>query len=206
METRTQRLQAPWLAWLAVAALAVASVPAARAETWTIDPVHSHVGFKVRHMMVSNVEGVFHEVSGTITGDPSHPENARVEATIDASTVDTGWAKRDDDLRSPNFFEVAKYPTITFVSKAIRNWKDTSFEVVGDLTIHGVTKEVVLQVSDLTPAVTDPGGHQRRGMTATTTINRKDFGMEWNKALDSGGAVVGDEVRITLELEVHKEA
>lgn len=197
----------PWWRVATVALLTlVAFTASARAEeTWKIDLSHSKVGFKIRHLMISNVNGRFGKIEGTVTGDPSKPESAVVTATIDAASIDTDDAKRDEHLRSPDFFEVAKYPTITFKSKAIRNWKDTSFELVGDLTMKGVTKEVVLSVTDLTPEIKDPWGRARRGMSATTTLDRTDFGIVWNKTLEAGGVTVGNEVRITIDVELIKQ-
>ncbi|MFN7951770.1 MAG: YceI family protein [bacterium] len=190
----------------AFALLMVAGTTAvARAETWRVDPSHSKVSFKIRHLMISNVEGRFTKFDASIQGDPGKPESAVVMATIDASSINTDDPKRDDHLRSPDFFEVAKYPTITFKSKAIRNWKESSFEVVGDLTMHGVTKEVVLAVTDLTPEIKDPWGNAKRGMTATATLDRTDYGIVWNKALEAGGVTVGNDVKITIELEIKKD-
>lgn len=182
----------------------VAFAASAHAETWKLDPAHSKASFKVRHLMISNVAGRFGKLEGTVQGDPAKPEAAVVTATIDAASIDTDEPKRDEHLRSADFFEVAKYPTITFKSKAIRNWKDTSFEIVGDLTMKGVTKEVVLSVTDVTPEIKDPWGHAKRGMTATTTIDRTDFGIVWNKALEAGGVTVGNEVKVTIDVELQK--
>ncbi len=190
----------------AVALVILAGTAAiAHAETWKADLSHSKVSFKIRHLMISNVEGRFTKFEASIQGDPAKPEGAVVTATIDASSIDTDDSKRDDHLRSPDFFDVAKYPTITFKSKSIRNWKESSFEVVGDLTMHGVTKEIVLAVSDLTPEIKDPWGNAKRGMTATATLDRTAYGIVWNKALEAGGVTVGNDVKITIELEIKKD-
>lgn len=186
--------------------LTVGPAGLAQAETWVIDPAHSRASFKVRHLMISNVEGHFRDLEGTIEGDPARPEAALVNATIATTSIDTANQKRDDHLRSPDFFDVKKFPTITFRSKRIEGWTGTSFKLVGDLTMRGMTREVALDVTGLTPEITDPWGNAKRGMTATTTLDRKDFGIEWNKALDSGGVTVGDEVKVTLELEIQKKA
>ncbi len=194
-----------WRNLALAAALVTCAASTARAETWKLDPAHSKVTFKVRHLMISNVEGRFKTVEATVEGDAAKPESATVSASIDVASIDTGNDKRDDHLRSPDFFDAAKFPTITFKSKQIRNWTGTGFEVVGDLTMHGVTKEVVLAVTDLSPEIKDPMGHARRGLTATTTIDRTDFGVAWNKALEGGGLTVGNEVKITLDVELTKQ-
>lgn len=187
----------------AVAGLCIAS--AATAATWTIDPAHTNAQFSVRHMMLSNVTGEFGKVSGTIQGDQTAPASAVIEATIDASTINTREAKRDDHLKSADFLDVAKYPTMTFKSRKIEPAGPGSFKVTGDLTLHGVAKEVVLDVSDVTPPIKDPMGKTRAGAHATTKINRKDFGINWSKALDGGGVMVGDDVAITIDVEATQQ-
>jgi polyisoprenoid-binding protein YceI len=182
-----------------------ASGAAAQAASWDIDGGHSNVGFSVRHLMVSNVRGTFKTVSGTVELDETDPSKAKVVATIDTKSVDTGDVKRDEHLRSPDFFDSAKNPQMTFTSKSVKR-AGKGWKVTGDLTIRGVTKEVVLDVSALAPSVKDPWGGVRTGFTATTTIDRKDYGMEWNKALDNGGIALGNEVKITLEIELSKKA
>jgi polyisoprenoid-binding protein YceI len=169
--------------------------------TYTIDPAHSTAGFKVRHMMVANVRGEFSKVSGTVVVDASAPENSRVEAHIDASTIHTRDEQRDAHLKSAEFLDVEKFPEITFVSKKITG-SDGEWKITGDLTIHGVTKEVTLDVEGPAPEAKDPWGSVRSGASADTKINRKDFGLVWNVALETGGLLVGDEVAITLELEL----
>ena len=180
---------------------AVALSAPALAATWQIDPAHSNVSFSVRHMMVSNVRGEFTKVSGTVEGDEKAPAQATITATIDATSISTREAKRDEHLKSADFLDVAKYPTITFKSKKIESSGSGQFKVTGDLTLHGVTKEVVLDVSDVTQPIKDPMGKTRAGAHATTKIDRKDFGVNWSKAMDGGGLVVGDDVAITIDVE-----
>jgi len=171
------------------------------AATWQIDPAHSNVSFSVRHMMVSNVRGEFTKVSGTVEGDEKTPAQAVITATIDATSINTREAKRDDHLKSPDFLDVAKYPTIIFKSKKIEPSGSGQFKVTGDLTLHGVTKEVVLDVSDVTAPIKDPMGKTRAGAQASTKIDRKDFGINWSKVIDGGGLMVGDEVAISVDVE-----
>lgn len=171
--------------------------------TWQIDPDHSSFQFKIRHLMVSNVRGDFGKiVKGFILFDDKDIASTKGEVVIDAASVNTSHAKRDEHLRGPDFFDVARYPTITFVSKQVTQTGPGKLKVLGDLTILGATREVVIEVQGPTPEVKDPWGNFRRGVTATTRINRKDFGMAWNKSLDSGGVVVGDEVDISVEIEL----
>ena len=174
----------------------------AQAGAWEIDPAHTEIGFKIRHMMVTNVRGVFHDVKGTLQFDAADPGISSVNVVIKAASIDTGIEKRDDHLRSPDFFEDEKYPELTFTSTRFEKITDGSFKVTGDLTIHGVTREVVLDVEGLDRQVVDPWGGTRMGAFATTTINRKDYGLTWNKALEAGGWLVGDEVTINLEVEL----
>lgn len=187
------------LVLLALGAAATFAQPA----TFDIDGSHSSVGFSVRHMMVNNVKGQFSTVKGSAAYDAKNPAASKVEATIDVASVNTGEPKRDAHLRTPDFFDSAKFPTMTFTSKAFtkagKGWK-----IKGDLTLHGVTKEVVLDAEPPTPEIKDPYGNQRIGLTATGLINRKDFGLTWSKTMDGGGLVVGDEVKITLEMEFVK--
>jgi polyisoprenoid-binding protein YceI len=174
------------------------------ATTWNIDPDHSNVGFKVRHLMVSNVKGSFDKFTGTVDVNEKDITKSKVEVSIDTKSVNTNVIKRDDDLRSPNFLDVAKYPVMTFSSKKVAKAGKGKLKVTGDLTLHGVTKEVVLDVEGPTSESKDPWGNIRKGASATTKINRKDFGLTWNKALETGGVVVGDEVQILLEVEMIK--
>ncbi len=176
----------------------------ALATTWNIDPDHSNIGFKVRHLMVSNVRGSFEKNSGVVDINEKDITKSKVQVSIDTASVNTNVKKRDEHLRSADFFDVAKFPTMTFVSKKVAaNGKD-KLKVTGDLTLHGVTKEVVLDVEGPSAESKDPWGNIRRGATATTKINRKDFGLVWNANLETGGVVVGDEVIITLEIEMIK--
>lgn len=175
------------------------------AATWKVDPVHTAIEFKVRHLMVSWVKGVFTNVSGTVDIDETNLAASNVKIQIETASIDTNNVKRDDHLRSPDFFEVATFPTMTFVSKKVVVAEGKPVKVIGDLTIRDVTKEVELDVEDFSQVVTDPWGKSRRGASASTEINRKDFGLTWNKALEAGGVVVGDEIRISLEVEMIKE-
>jgi len=170
--------------------------------TYQIDSDHSNFQFKVRHMTVSNVKGEFKKVKGTVTIDENDMTRFKVEVTLDAASVNTDHAKRDDHLRGEDFFDVAKYPTIAFVSKEVTKVDENRLKVVGDLTIRGVTREVTVDVDGPTHEVKDPGGNIRRGATGTLKINRKDFGMGWHKTLDNGGLVVGDDVNISIEVEL----
>lgn len=175
--------------------------PPAAAETWVLDPAHTVSGFTVRHMMITNVTGVFEVTTGTIEYTLGDPTSIKADIAIETKTVNTRNARRDADLRSDNFLHAAKYPTITFKSKRVQNVRPDGFELVGDLTIRDVTKEVVLKVAGPSPPVRDPQGNRRVGANAVTTIHRKDFGVSWNRAIEAGGVVVGDEVRINLDVE-----
>jgi polyisoprenoid-binding protein YceI len=188
------------------AAIALASWPAVLpAASYQIDSAHSVAGFTVRHMMVSNVSGGFSKLSGTVDFDANNPWQSKVEVTIDAASVDTRNSGRDNELRSANFFDVASYPTITFKSTRVDKAGEGKYRVVGNLTMHGITKEVVLDVDGPTPEVQAQGSFHA-GASATTKIDRKDFGITYNRALDSGGAVVSDEVRIDIEVELVRKA
>ncbi len=169
--------------------------------TYEIDPTHSSIHFSVRHLMVSNVRGEFTKVSGTVNFDPERPEAATIEAAIDATSISTRDAQRDGHLKSPDFLDTEKYPTITFRSKKVEIVSGGG-KVTGDLTIRGVTREILLDVEGPTPEIKDPWGKQRIGASATAKLNRKDFGLTWNAALETGGVMVGDEVKITLDVEV----
>ena len=169
--------------------------------SYTIDPSHSSAGFKVRHLMVSNVKGEFSKVTGTVVFDSAVPANSKVKASIDATTVHTRDEQRDAHLKSADFLDVEKFPTIDFVSTKITGSGD-EWKVTGNLTIHGVTKEVVLDVEGPAPEAKDPWGNTKSGASATTKINRKDFGLTWNAALETGGVLVGEDLTITLEIEL----
>jgi polyisoprenoid-binding protein YceI len=190
------------LVMMGVLALAA---PALAETVWDIDPAHTSAQFSIRHMMISNVRGQFSKVSGTVRGEPTDPTHAQVEATIDTTSIDTREPKRDEHLKSPDFFDVAKYPTMTFKSKKIEKTGEARYKVTGDLTLHGVTREVVLDVEGPTPPMKDPRGSLRAGAEATTKIDRKDFGLTWSKTLDGGGVMVGDEVAITIDVEAVKK-
>ncbi|HTS82285.1 MAG TPA: YceI family protein [Myxococcaceae bacterium] len=186
-----------------VAALAALVALPAAASTWQVDPNHTESSFVVKHMMVSNVRGQFGKTTGTIFQDDKDITKSRAEITIDTTTIDTRVAQRDAHLKSPDFFDVAKFPTITFKSTKITKGEGNTLKAEGDLTIHGVTKPVVLNV-EFTPE-TLAGGKTRRGLTATTKVNRKDFGLMWNKAIEAGGVMVGDEAKLTVEMELVKQ-
>ena len=171
-----------------------------------IDAAHSAAQFKVRHMMIANVKGEFDKVSGTVNYDPANPTASAVQASVDVSTISTRDEQRDGHLKSPDFFDVAQYPTIDFKSKKVTAAGGDSFTVLGDLTIHGVTKEVTLHVEELTGEAKDPWGNMRRGATAKTKINRKDFGMAFNVALEAGGFMVGEDVDLTIDVEMIAQA
>ena len=181
-----------------ITALALAMTAAAQAGSWQIDPNHSAAQFSVRHLGVSTVRGAFTKVSGTSKYDPANPANDSLEATIESSSVDTRVEMRDKDLRSPNFLDVEKYPTITFHSKSTKaaDADAGKLKITGDLTIHGVTKEVVLDVDGPSLPIKDPWGNQRIGASASTKINRKDFGV------NGAPGVVGDEISITIDVEL----
>jgi len=187
---------------LTLAALAVLAPRPARSADWEIDPAHTSVQFSVRHMMVSNVRGQLGKVAGRVVADEANPTAARVEAILDAASLDTNNHKRDDHLRSPDFLDVGKFPTISFKSKKVEKAGEAKWKITGDLTLHGVTREVVLAVDGVTPPRKDPMGTMRAGAQAQAKINRQDFGITFNKALDGGGVLVGDEVAITIDVEV----
>lgn len=175
------------------------------AQVWQVDPAHSSVEFAVRHMMVSTVKGSFKAFSGSLTLDEANAERSSVEAEVEAATIDTGVADRDNHLRSSDFFDVAKYPKLTFRSRAVEAVGSDVGRLHGDLTIHGVTRPVAFDVSYL-GEIRDPWGNRRRGYSAETTVSRKDFGMTWNQVLDAGGVLVGDKVKVTLNVEAVEKA
>ena len=189
---------------LVVSAIGIAAFqPSFAAENeWKIDPAHSDARFSVKHMMVSNVAGDFGKITGSARYDGIHLDKAQVEATIPVSDINTREAKRDAHLKSPEFFDVDKYPTINFKSKQIEETSPGEFKMTGDLTMHGVTKEVVLSGTGLTKPIKDPQGKLRMGASATTKIDRKDFGINYNKTLDNGGVMVGDDVSVTIDVEL----
>lgn len=187
-----------------VAGMAVGlSLPArAATSTWQIDPQHSSAQFAVRHLGLSTVRGAFSKLSGTMVLDDQDITKSSVEVTIDVNTVDTREPDRDKDLRSERFFDVAHFPTMTFKSKKVEQVAPGKLRVTGELTIRGTSREVTLDVDGPTAAVKDPWGNQRLAATATTKINRQDYGVKWNAKLDNGGVVVGDDVNITLDVEM----
>ncbi len=188
---------------LALVLSAFAAGPVA-AATWDIDPVHSHVGFKVEHLVVTKVRGNFNTFSGTVMIDDKDITKSKVNVTIDAASIDTRNQKRDDHLRSEDFFFVKKHPQITFTSTRIKKGKGKTLEVFGKLTMRGVTKPVRLVVEGPSPEVKDPGGNLHRGLSATTTLRRQDWGLTWSKTVE-GTSVVGDEIEIEIEVELtHK--
>src|SRR5579863_4266258 len=173
-------------------------------STWNIDPVHSVVEFKVKHMMISNVKGQFAGIKGALTYNEQSVTDSRVEVTIDASSISTQEPQRDAHLKSADFFDVEKFPTLSFKSTRVSRAGDNELKVAGDLTMHGVTRPVVLTVEGPTPPAKDPWGNSRIAVSATTKINRKDFGLTYNAALETGGILVGEEVTITLEVQFVK--
>lgn len=180
------------------------TVPQAAISTWNLDPVHSVAEFKVKHMMISNVKGQFTVLKGTLHLDENDIANSTVEASIDAASINTREPQRDAHLKSPDFFDVEKFPTLSFKSSKVHENGDGELAVTGDLTIHGVTRPVTFAVEGPTPATKDPWGNQRRGLSATTKINRKDFGVSYNAALEAGGILVGEEVTIMLDIQFVK--
>ncbi len=167
---------------------------------YQIDPAHSSVHFSIRHMMISNVRGEFSKVSGTVTYDADRPQDSTVEATIDAASISTGDAQRDTHLKSADFLDVEHFPTIAFRSKEITQSGDGG-KIRGDLTVHGVIREVVLNVEGPSPEAKDPWGNLRIGASATTKISRNDFGLKWNSALETGGVLIGDELKIDIDVQ-----
>jgi polyisoprenoid-binding protein YceI len=187
---------------LAGLAAAIALPASAGTTTYQIDPRHSSAGFGVTHLMISTVRGEFHGVTGTVIVDDSDISKSSVNVTIDATTVDTREPDRDKHLKSEAFFDIAKYPTITFQSTKVERNSDGSLKVTGDLTIRGVTKSAVLTATLPKAPIKDPWGLQRTAVSASTKINRQAFGVAWNQKLDSGGVVVGDDVNVTLDVEM----
>ncbi len=189
------------LGWMLVAAVALPAVASAEPLTWQIDPAHTSVTFKIRHLL-TKVQGQFSDVSGTIVLDPEQPTAGTVDVTIAAASIDTRNEKRNNHLKSADFFDVEKYPDLTFKSTKVEKDEDGHFQVSGELTMHGVTRPVVLDAEILGtgPHPMIPGG-KVAGFTATTTLNRKDFGIVWNRTLDTGGTLLGDDVEVTLDVE-----
>ncbi|MBS1834448.1 MAG: polyisoprenoid-binding protein [Acidobacteria bacterium] len=185
--------------------LSLAAATVVSAANYTIDTAHTSAGFKVRHLMISNVKGEFTKTTGTVSFDPKNLAASSVDATVDVNTISTREPKRDAHLKSPDFFDAAKYPAMTFKSTKFEAAGPGKYKVTGNLTLHGVTKPVVLDLTNVTPETKGMQGELRVGGQATTRINRKDFGLTWSKTMDGGGAVVGDEVDIVLDLELIKQ-
>ena len=177
---------------------------APQVTTWNIDPAHSVAEFKVRHMMISNVKGVFSGIKGSLNLDEADLTNCRVEASIDAASVNTREPQRDAHLKSADFFDVENFPTLSFKSSRVTRTDHGQCKVTGDLTIHGVTRSVDFAVEGPSAPTKDPWGNTRMGLAATTKINRQDFGLTWNTTLETGGILVGDEVTITLDVQFVK--
>jgi polyisoprenoid-binding protein YceI len=180
------------------------ATPQTTTTTWNIDPAHTVAEFKVKHMMISNVKGQFAKVTGVLTLDESDLTDSRVEALIEAASIETRDTQRDAHLKSADFLDVEKFPTLSFRSTHISLVQDGELAVEGDLTIRGVTRKALFSVEGPTSPAKDPWGNTRVGLSATTKINRKDFGLTWNAALEAGGILVGDEVTITLDVEFVK--
>jgi len=176
------------------------------ATTYMIEPAHSSAHFKVRHLMIANVRGEFSKVSGTVTFDPSNLAASGITAEIDMNSLNTREPDRDKHLKSADFFDAANYPTMKFQSKKVEAESPEAYEVTGDLTIRGTTREVVLHVTGPTPEIKDPWGYSRRGAEAVAKISRKDFGLTYNQVLETGGVIIGDEVEISVEVELLKTA
>jgi len=173
--------------------------------TWKLDPAHSHAEFKVKHMMISNVKGSFSGLSGTLTEHATDKTLSTIEATIDVNSIVTGDAQRDTHLRSADFFDAAQYPAMTFRSTKVQPNGDGGYNVTGDLTLHGQTRQQTFVVEGPTAPGKDPWGNTRIGLSATTKINRKDYGLNWNAALETGGILVGDDVNMTIEAQFIKQ-
>ena len=192
-------------ALITIVAVVAGAMPAFAESVWQIDPAHSSVQFSVRHLMINNVRGEFGAVSGTVHADDQDLAKSTIEATIDASSIDTRQAKRDEHLRSPDFLDVERYPKIPFRSKRLERVGEGRWKVTGELTLHGVTRDVVLDVEGPSAQIRDPQGKTRAGAHATTTLKRSDFGITWSKTLDGGGVVVGDEITVTIDVEGVKQ-
>lgn len=184
--------------------MATSPATSARVTLWKIDPAHSTADFKVKHMMIANVKGHIKGIAGDLTEHATDASLSSIEATLDVSTLNTGEADRDTHLKSADFLEAEKYPMIAFQSTSVKPKGTGEYSVTGDLTIHGVTRPVTLAVEGPTQAHKDPWGNTRIGLEATTKINRKDFGLTWNATLETGGLLVGEEVHITIDLELIK--
>jgi len=185
--------------------MTTATTPATGTSTWTVDPTHSLVEFAVKHLMISTVRGRFGDVKGTIRINEADPKQSQVEIDVPTASIDTRAEQRDAHLRSPDFFHVERYPAMKFVSKRIEGDVNGEFKLIGDLTIRDQTKEVTLE-ADFQGKTRDPWGGDRMGFEAKGKINRKDFGLNWNQALDAGGWVLGDDIKMTIAVELVKQA
>jgi len=202
MSTKGQKFSRAFCATVIATVLSLlpAALPAAAAtSTWQVDPAHTAAQFAVKHLMISTVRGAFKGVTGTVTWDDQDVTKSSVNVTIDATTIDTGTPARDGDLKSDKYFDVAKFPTITFKSTKIEQAGAGKLKVTGDLTMHGVTKSVVLDVDGPSASIKDPWGNTRSGIGATSKVNREDYG------ISGGGAAVGDDIGITIDLEMTKQ-
>lgn len=184
--------------------MSTSTAPPAAVSTWNIDPAHSSAEFKVKHMMISNVRGKFSGLTGSLTFDEADLTRSAIQASIPLATISTGDEQRDGHLKSPDFFHAEQHPEMTFKSTQIAVKEPGELAVTGELTIHGVTKPVTFDVEGPTPPAKDPWGNTRVGLSATTKINRKDFGLTWNAALETGGVLVGEDVAITLDVQFIK--
>ncbi|HEY3738687.1 MAG TPA: YceI family protein [Bryobacteraceae bacterium] len=174
----------------------------APSKTWKIDPLHSSAQFSVRHMMISTVRGIFGGVKGTVIFDPANPTASSVDATIDCTTINTGQAKRDSDLKGEEFFDVKRYPVMKFKSTKVASAGAGKLQITGDLTINAITKPVTLDVDGPTPSIKDTQGREKIGVSGVTKVSRKEFGILYNPIMETGGVAVSDEVAITIELEL----
>jgi polyisoprenoid-binding protein YceI len=175
------------------------------ATSYNIDPAHSTIGFKVKHLMITNVKGLFEKFKGTVNIDEKDITKSKVDVSIEMTSVNTNIAKRDDHLRSPDFFDVVRFPSMTFVSTKVEKTGSDALKVTGNLTIKGVTRQVILNVEGPTSEIKSPFGDMRRGASATVTLNRSDFGVSWSKKLDGGGLVVADDVHISIDTELSRQ-
>jgi polyisoprenoid-binding protein YceI len=174
-------------------------------KTWQLDQAHTNVEFAVKHLMIATVRGRFGNVAGTIEVDETNPLSAKVDVTIDPASIDTRQEQRDAHLRSPDFFDVAQYPSIRFVGRRIEGNSSDEFRIIGDLTIRGVTKEVAVNVTNEGEGI-DPWGNLRAGFSATAKIDRREFGLTWNQALETGGVVVGNDIKLSIDAEFFRAA
>jgi polyisoprenoid-binding protein YceI len=184
--------------------MAATQQPKSTVTQWRVDPAHTNAEFAVKHMMITTVRGRFTGVDGTVTQDASNPANSRIEVSIKAGSIDTRVPERDAHLRSPDFLDVEKYPEITFRSTKIERAGDERIRVAGDLTIHGVTRPIILDVQEEGRGK-DPWGGERAGFSGTTTIDRREYGLQWNQALEHGGWLIGHDVKITLDVELIRQ-